>query len=213
MSSPRTYGDEESGVTRPDDGYRPRFRGGRSGARADFGRCHVCIRVFKWFPVLFITSILAWGFYAYVVELCIFTVESMIQKSLYLFFFFILYFMTLWSYFQTILTKTTGNIPRDVSLLSKDMLVCLSLQITYYCSIQFYLSHSEWESYEKCTNEEEQRAVLEGMVQRRGLPLQCRTYLGGYRYCEKCILIKPDRAHHCSVCSACVPKMDHHCPW
>ena len=33
------------------------------------------------------------------------------------------------------------------------------------------------------------------------------------RFCEKCQLIKPDRAHHCSVCSTCVLKMDHHCPW
>lgn len=33
------------------------------------------------------------------------------------------------------------------------------------------------------------------------------------RYCEKCTHIKPDRAHHCSVCGTCVLKMDHHCPW
>ena len=48
------------------------------------------------------------------------------------------------------------------------------------------------------------------------------------RYCEKCATIKPDRAHHCSVCGTCVLKvtliisrmffnlhmqMDHHCPW
>jgi len=31
--------------------------------------------------------------------------------------------------------------------------------------------------------------------------------------CPKCISIKPDRAHHCSVCRRCVRKMDHHCPW
>ena len=33
------------------------------------------------------------------------------------------------------------------------------------------------------------------------------------RYCEKCVHIKPDRCHHCSVCGVCVTKMDHHCPW
>ncbi|XP_070575088.1 palmitoyltransferase ZDHHC3-like [Ptychodera flava] len=31
--------------------------------------------------------------------------------------------------------------------------------------------------------------------------------------CPKCISIKPERAHHCSVCRRCVRKMDHHCPW
>ncbi|KAJ0000065.1 hypothetical protein NQD34_011907 [Periophthalmus magnuspinnatus] len=31
--------------------------------------------------------------------------------------------------------------------------------------------------------------------------------------CPKCCSIKPDRAHHCSVCKRCVRKMDHHCPW
>ena len=49
--------------------------------------------------------------------------------------------------------------------------------------------------------------------------------------CPKCCSIKPDRAHHCSVCQRwdlwsilriltvtflvfrCIKKMDHHCPW
>lgn len=29
--------------------------------------------------------------------------------------------------------------------------------------------------------------------------------------CKKCIAPKPPRTHHCSVCSKCVLKMDHHC--
>lgn len=31
--------------------------------------------------------------------------------------------------------------------------------------------------------------------------------------CPKCCSIKPQRAHHCSVCQRCIRKMDHHCPW
>lgn len=33
------------------------------------------------------------------------------------------------------------------------------------------------------------------------------------RFCKKCALPKPPRAHHCRTCNACIPKMDHHCRW
>lgn len=36
---------------------------------------------------------------------------------------------------------------------------------------------------------------------------------GGFRFCSKCKVWKPDRSHHCSGCDQCVLKMDHHCPW
>lgn len=32
-----------------------------------------------------------------------------------------------------------------------------------------------------------------------------------FKTCTKCQLVKPPRAHHCSVCKRCVLKMDHHC--
>ncbi|KAG8144156.1 hypothetical protein E2320_001266 [Naja naja] len=31
--------------------------------------------------------------------------------------------------------------------------------------------------------------------------------------CPKCCSVKPERAHHCSICKRCIRKMDHHCPW
>jgi hypothetical protein len=33
------------------------------------------------------------------------------------------------------------------------------------------------------------------------------------RFCRKCALYKPDRAHHCSQLGHCVLRMDHFCPW
>ncbi|KAI0982258.1 hypothetical protein GJ496_000690 [Pomphorhynchus laevis] len=31
--------------------------------------------------------------------------------------------------------------------------------------------------------------------------------------CLKCMCVKPQRTHHCSVCNRCIQRMDHHCPW
>lgn len=36
---------------------------------------------------------------------------------------------------------------------------------------------------------------------------------GNRRNCKWCNKYKPDRAHHCRICSMCILKMDHHCPW
>jgi len=32
-------------------------------------------------------------------------------------------------------------------------------------------------------------------------------------YCKKCLLVRPERTHHCKICEKCILKMDHHCPW
>ncbi|KAI4463932.1 zinc finger dhhc domain containing protein [Holotrichia oblita] len=93
----------------------------------------------------------------------------------------------MWSYYQTTITKNT-NIPDKFKLSAK--------------------------VYEELIHTEEsliQRLILEQFT--KDLPNVNRTANGLVRFCEKCKLVKPDRAHHCSVCEACVLKMDHHCPW
>ncbi|KAK9718894.1 DHHC palmitoyltransferase [Popillia japonica] len=149
--------------------------------------CWCCVKAVKWVPVLFILVIVFWSYYAYVVELCIVTIKSVWKQILYLIIYHILFGMFLWSYWQTVFTKS-DKVPD-----------------------KFKLPENEYETLVHAENEDMQRQILEQFS--RNLPNVNRTINGSVRYCEKCRLIKPDRAHHCSVCGICILKMDHHCPW
>ncbi|XP_066976140.1 palmitoyltransferase ZDHHC20-B-like isoform X5 [Macrobrachium rosenbergii] len=163
-------------------GMAPRFS-------AMSGPCKICFKAAKWLPVLFIVSVVVWSYYAYVIQLNLFTVESIIEKSFYLLLYHFLLVLFLWAYWQTIFTDI-GRVPK-----------------------QFRLPPAELDRYESAETDEARRAVLEGFTQKQNLPVYNRTMTGDIRYCEKCVQIKPDRCHHCSVCGECVLKLDHHCPW
>ncbi|XP_026332264.1 palmitoyltransferase ZDHHC15 isoform X3 [Hyposmocoma kahamanoa] len=147
----------------------------------------VCFRAFKWIPVLLIISIVTWSYYAYVIQLCIFTIESTVQKCVYLVIFHILLIMFAWSYWRTIFAEIQP-VPDKYKLPERELEKLLSAE-----------------------SEEAQRNILESFAS--DLPIVTRTMSGSVRYCNRCVLVKPDRAHHCSICARCVLKMDHHCPW
>ncbi|XP_049557283.1 palmitoyltransferase ZDHHC20 isoform X8 [Orcinus orca] len=156
-------------------------------APCTFWRC--CQRTVGWVPVLFITFVVVWSYYAYVVELCVFTLSGNGENGkavVYLVAFHLFIVMFVWSYWMTIFTSPASP------------------------SKEFCLSNSEKERYEKEFSQERQQEILRRAA--RDLPIYTTSASKTIRYCERCQLIKPDRAHHCSACDMCVLKMDHHCP-
>jgi len=148
--------------------------------------CIKCGHALKWIPVLFIVAVLAWSYYAYIIQLCFFFVQNTVQQVFYFVIFHIILAMLAWSYWQTVFIPV-GTVPK-----------------------QFKLSSADMERLEQATTQEAHKQVFEQLA--KNLPVVTRTPQS-VRYCDKCVHIKPDRCHHCSVCGACVTKMDHHCPW
>ncbi|KAF4082127.1 hypothetical protein AMELA_G00148120 [Ameiurus melas] len=146
-----------------------------------------CQRGLAWIPVIFINVVVCWSYYAYVVELCIYTIPNTEEQVIYLVVFHICFVLFVWSYWKTIISKPSNP------------------------SEAFSLPKAEKEEYEKEERPEAQQEILKKVA--ISLSIYTCTGSGAIRYCNRCQVIKPDRCHHCSTCDKCVLKMDHHCPW
>jgi len=151
--------------------------------------CLIIANGIKWLPVLFITGVISWSYYAFIVELCIFTVDSLGEKVFYIIMYHIILVLFVWSYWKTIFAP----IPKTDS--------------------SWKLSTAMLERLSSAKSEEDWKNLLELFVIEMELPVVQRSIQGAIRYCDKCQAVKPDRSHHCSVCQDCILKMDHHCPW
>ena len=151
--------------------------------------CLIVATGIKWLPVLFITGVICWSYYAFIVELCIFTVKSVGERIFYIATYHVILVLFVWSYFKTIFAPipSTGS--------------------------SWKLSTAMLERLSSAKSEEDWKNLLELFVIQMELPVVQRSIQGAIRYCDKCQAIKPDRSHHCSVCQDCILKMDHHCPW
>ncbi|CAF1258400.1 unnamed protein product [Rotaria magnacalcarata] len=148
-----------------------------------------CFEALKSIPVVFILSIVAWSYYAYVVQMCILTIDNVPKKVIYLFIYHPLLFLFLWSYYQTMFKPLAGP------------------------PSEFYVGEAEGERIATAQTLDERRMTLLRFCRRANLPVLTRHFDGSIRYCFLCRCIKPDRAHHCSLCGKCVLRYDHHCPW
>ncbi|XP_064422763.1 palmitoyltransferase ZDHHC15B [Latimeria chalumnae] len=148
-------------------------------------RC--CQRVLSWVPVIVIAMVVLWSYYAYVFELCLFTLTNAAEKVVYLIAFHVTFVLFVWTYGKSIFTRPLN--PHK----------------------KYSISYRDKKRYDNEERPEAQKHILAEMA--KNLPVYTRTASKAVRFCDRCQLIKPDRCHHCSVCDVCVLKMDHHCPW
>ena len=144
----------------------------------------------KSLPVIFISLIICWSYYAYVVAVVLTAMSSHLTEQLVCgLVYHVICLMFVWTYYKVVSTPP-GQVPPAWKLSSSDV-----------------------ERLTAAKSEEEWKSVLASLGNQIGCQVKQRSVQNAVRYCEKCLSIKPDRSHHCSVCEVCTLKMDHHCPW
>jgi hypothetical protein len=178
-----------------ENGVGPRYssEGGlQSFVRATCHTACICLAsAIRWMPVIFLVGVFAWSYYTFVVELVYFRITSLATQAALLAVYHGVVILCAWSFGKTIKTPP-GKVPPA-----------------------FRLSEEQSNALATAKSEAEWKSVLETMVEELSemAAVRQRSLQGAVRYCEPCQCVKPDRAHHCSVCGHCVLKMDHHCPW
>eukprot|EP00092_Neocalanus_flemingeri_P028463 GFUD01030907.1.p1 GENE.GFUD01030907.1~~GFUD01030907.1.p1 ORF type:complete len:477 (+),score=126.22 GFUD01030907.1:106-1536(+) len=186
-------------ITNP-EGVRPQsspLEPGKAPLAPDPGKpsllrrpCMYLTRFVKSLPVIFITLIVSWSYYAYVVAVVLTAmVDNVLEQVVCAVVYHCLVIMFVWSYYMVVFTPP-GSVPPS-----------------------WRLSKGDVDRLALAQSEDEWKNILASLAVQLGCTVKQRSVQNAVRYCEKCLCIKPDRSHHCSVCEDCTLKMDHHCPW
>lgn len=152
--------------------------------------CMYLTRFVKSLPVIFISLVVGWSYYAYFVAVVLTAMDgSLIEQVVCGVLFHIVGIMFVWSY-HTVVVTHPGSVP-----------------------VSWHLTKEDVERLASARSEDEWKRILASLADKLNCQVKQRSVQGAIRYCEKCLAIKPDRSHHCSVCEDCTLKMDHHCPW
>ncbi|CAO3610839.1 unnamed protein product [Cunninghamella blakesleeana] len=183
-------------------------------------------------PVVLLTLIFVWAFWAYNFRLCWYLIEngSIAQGSLYILFFQPFFILAIWCFIKA--TKTSPGTTLDV-LKKHEILTDIEngyqdseyVQLLQNTNNTFPSNNNESMDLQQQNNRDNNTPAV--------LPLNNTSSLsinttppeqipstpitvkrdGAKRYCQKCKTDKFDRSHHCRACKRCILKMDHHCPW
>ncbi|KAH9426660.1 Palmitoyltransferase zdhhc2 [Dermatophagoides pteronyssinus] len=145
-----------------------------------------CIRLTRYLPFVIIFGHYFYALFVYMYFVIYKYYEQIWIQSLLVIFFLPFYLLSLISYVKCVFTSHRPIAP--------EFTIPDSMQLDQM-------------------TEDERNQNFESLIQTRNLPIFTRAYNGQVRFCPKCWVLKPDRAHHCSVCGKCICKMDHHCHW
>lgn len=152
--------------------------------------CIKCIfrflRLLRYLPFLLISSFYFWGLYCYLYHVVFQYYQQEYARALLLVVFLPLYILSFTCYAKCVLASHRP--------ISRDFVIPPTARLDH-------MTQDELNSY------------FESLIQARNLPIFTRGFNGNVRFCTKCLVLKPDRAHHCSTCGKCICKMDHHCHW
>ncbi|XP_076131094.1 palmitoyltransferase ZDHHC15A [Alosa pseudoharengus] len=118
--------------------------------RATFRRC---VSVLSWIPVIILTMVVVWSYYAYVVQLCLITLTGTARKVMHLLMFHVCFGMFSWAFWRSVFTTPSSPLR------------------------EFQLSLSDRQRYAEQETPEAKRRVLLEISQK--LPVHSRSASGG----------------------------------